>query len=113
MLGADIVLSVPLRFGQRIFNDMLGARGQVVGRDIRRGAFAGLFDNRILNAFCRCAAFRKIVRRNACVLAHQSQEQMLGADIGVSQFRRDLHRDLQDLLCFSGKTVCHIGSILS
>ena len=66
-----------------------------------------------LNPLGGRAAFREVVRRHTRVLAHQSQEQMFGADIGMSQLGRNLHCNLKDLLCFSGKTVCHIGSILS
>ena len=113
MLRADIVLSVAVGFGQRIFNDVLGARGEVGGGNIRRRSFARALHDCVTDALRRSAALRKALCRNPRVLARQSEKQLLRADISVSQIGCNLHRDLKNLLCFSCETICHIESFLS
>ena len=113
MLRADIVLSVAVGFGQRIFNDVLGARGEVGGGNIRRRSFARALHDCVTDALRRSAALRKALCRNTRVLARQSEKHVLRADISVSQIGCNLHRDLKNLLCFSCETICHIESFLS
>ena len=98
MLGADVVVAQPPGLFNRQLDHALGARRK---RDIADDHSLAAADdelNRAANLVQLHAQVLENLRRDAFAFAHQTQQQVFGADVVVVKARRLVLRVDQDLL---------------
>ena len=111
MFGSHVPM--PERGGvrHRHLHGLFGARREILRRQMRRRAAGLHFDDLFFIVCRRDAMLRKHGRRDAGAFPKQTQHDVLGADVGVSQRFGGMDREIQRLVGFFGKSFEHKHSL--